>query len=723
MAVAGIKNIKDFSTDLLRRRDISFASGLNFSRRNGKKDGSFKIKDVQKQFQNNNWIFGESRTFFSNLLLASAPVYNSTQKEKCASVVKLSEKTFTIIYASTDTQIDYATFEFIKNLNFTNNLVDTSGAIISVETGVITSLTESAARIAEISAKYDEDSGRIFLAYTYGYGVGGGVVGSPSTMQSYSKCDIAIGVLDTDDFTVSSWNLQNLYDELVTSESYDTTLRTQATVITTYYDNPVTTFSGSRNTPLNTEIITGDFPTSPQTTIATTINTLYGTTISTQPETVYATTVNTPVTTSVGGTTAISTSTSRSTSISTTNPSWTTSVKTDTRTFFNTDRFTSFGVVGSKRQNTRLTKVETDRQTNYQTPVNTGGGTYNTGGNTSVTTSTSQNTTFFFGTTVSTNPNTGYLTTRNTTSQTPAVTYPQTIISTSTFTSNPTTISTIYNTSNNTIVSDFFTNTTINTTITDPVVNNAPPSQTYSPCEVVRIGVDRYVLSALGYIRVVEIDSDTTFNLGTTINNAIFSPGSATNLLKSAWDSTNSEYVEIVWSISQGTAKIVRYLVSGSTVTLGDSANLPANYMDDHIGNIINIGSRKYIWNDYNTLYEVTHNGTTFNVSSSPLNLGTIGTANYNTALAKDDNIDGYAIAYFSNESTTSYNKISSFSTKQTVSGGQESSGLDLFASDISDGALINYADILFMDTNIAVLIYEHSSSVYANLVQFKSYT
>ena len=156
---------------------------------------------------------------------------------------------------------------------------------------------------------------------------------------------------------------------------------------------------------------------------------------------------------------------------------------------------------------------------------------------------------------------------------------------------------------------------------------------------------------------------------------------------------------------------------------MGDSANLPANYMDDHIGNIINIGSRKYIWNDYNTLYEVTHNGTTFNVSSSPLNLGTIGTANYNTALAKDDNIDGYAIAYFSNESTTSYNKISSFSTKQTLSGGQESSGLDLFASDISDGALINYADILFMDTNIAVLIYEHSSSVYANLVQFKSYT
>ena len=240
---------------------------------------------------------------------------------------------------------------------------------------------------------------------------------------------------------------------------------------------------------------------------------------------------------------------------------------------------------------------------------------------------------------------------------------------------------------------------------------------------MVKIGVDRYVLSALGYIRVVEIASDTTFNLGTTINNAIFSPGSATNLLKSAWDSTNSEYVEIVWSISQGTAKIVRYLVSGSTVTLGDSANLPANYMDDHIGNIINIDSRKYIWNDYNTLYEVTHNGTTFNVSSSPLNLGTIGTANYNTALAKDDNIDGYAIAYFSNESTTSYNKISSFSTKQTLSGGQESSGLDLFASDISDGALINYADILFMDTNIAVLIYEHSSSVYANLVQFKSYT
>jgi len=723
LAVAGIKNIKDFSTNILRRRDISFASGLNFGRRNGKKDGSFKIKDVQKQFQNNNWIFGESRTFFSNLLLASAPVYNSTQKEKCASVVKLSEKTFTIIYASTDTQIDYATFEFIKNLNFTNNLVDTSGAIISVETGVITSLTESAARIAEISAKYDEDSGRIFLAYTYGYGVGGGVVGSPSTMQSYSKCDIAIGVLDTDDFTVSSWNLQNLYDELVTSESYDTTPRTQATVITTYYDNPVTTFSGSRNTPLNTEIITGDFPTSPQTTIATTINTLYGTTISTSPETFYATTVNTSVTTSVGGTTAISTSTSRSTSISTTNPSWTTFVKTFKKTFYKSDKFTSFGVVGSKRQNTRLTKVETDRQTSVQTAVTTGGGTYNTGANTSVTTSTSQNTTFFFGTTVSTNPNTGYLTTRDTTSQTPTVTYPQTIISTSTFTSNPTTISTIYNTSNNTIVSDFFTNTTINTTITDPVVNNAPPSQTYSPCEVVKIGVDKYVLSALGYIGVVEIASDTTFNLGTTINNAIFSPGSATNLLKSAWDSTNSEYVEIVWSISQGTAKIVRYLVSGSTVTLGDNANLPANYMDDHIGNIINIGSRKYIWNDYNTLYEVTHNGTTFNVSSSPLNLGTIGTANYNTALAKDDNIDGYAIAYFSDESTTSYNKISSFSTKQTVSGGQESSGLDLFASDISDGALINYADILFMDTNIAVLIYEHSSSVYANLAQFKSYT
>lgn len=723
MAVAGIKNIKDFSTDILRRRDVSFNSGLNFNRRNGKKDGFFKIKDVQKQFQNNNWIFGESRTFFSNLLLANSPVYNSTQKEKCASVVKLTEKTFTIIYASTDTQIDYATFEFIKNTNFTNNLVDTSGAIVSVESGTITSLTESAARIAEISAKYDEDSGRIFLAYTYGYGVGGGIVNSPSVMKSYSKCDIAIGVLDTQDFTVSSWHLQNLYDELATSQSYDTTPRIQATVITTYYDNPVTTFSGTRNTPLDTEIITGDFPTSPQTTIATTINTLYNTTISTSPETFYATSNNTSISTSVGGTTSITTSTSRSTSISTTAPSFATSRRTDRKTYPNTTRNTTYGVVGSKRKNIRETTIQTTKQTNYQTSPTTGGGTYNTGGTTSVSTSSSQNTTFFYNTSVSTSPSTGYITTRDTTSQTPIETYPQTTISTSTFTENPTIISTIYNTSNNTIVSDFFTNTTINTTIIDPAIVDAPPSQTYSPCEVVKIGVDKYILSAIGYIRVVEIASDTTFNLGTTINNAIFSPGSATNLLKSAWDSVNNEYVEIVWSISQGTAKIVRYSVSGSTVTLGDISNLAANYMSDHIGNIINIGSRKYVWNDYNLLYEVTHNGTTFNVSSTPLNLGTIGTANYNTVLAKDDNIDGYVIAYFSNESTPSYNRISSFSTKQTISGGQESSGLDLLATNISDGVSINYVDILFMDTNIAVLLYEHSSSVYANLVQFKSYT
>jgi len=444
LAVAGITNIKEFSTNILRRRDISFNSGLNFNRRNGKKDGSFKVKDVQNQFQNNSWIFGTARTFFSNLLLASPPVYNNTQKEKCAAVVKLSDKTFTIIYASTDTQIEYATFEFIRNLTFTNNLSDTSGAIISVESGVITSLTESAARIAEISASYDEETARIFLAYTYGYGIGGGVIGSPSTMESYTKCDIAIGVLDDQNFTVSSWYLQNLYDELATSQNYDTTPRTQATVITTFYDNPVTTFSGSRDTPVNTQIITGDFPTSPPTIIATTINTLYGTTISTQPTTFYATTVNTTITTSVGTTTLVPSNTFILTSALTSAPSWSTSIRTTRRTFRNTQRSTTFGVVGSKRFNVRFTAIQTAVQTTVQTPITTGGGSLNTTINTQVSTSISQNTTFFFGTTVTTNPNTGYLTIRDTISQTPVETYPQTTISTSTFTSNPTTISTIY---------------------------------------------------------------------------------------------------------------------------------------------------------------------------------------------------------------------------------------------------------------------------------------
>jgi hypothetical protein len=102
--------------------------------------------------------------------------------------------------------------------------------------------------------------------------------------------------------------------------------------------------------------------------------------------------------------------------------------------------------------------------------------------------------------------------------------------------------------------------------------------------------------------------------------------------------------------------------------------------------------------------------------------LGTIGTANYNTVLVKDNNIDGYVISYFSNETTNSYNRISSFSTNQTVSGGQESSGLDLLASNISDSTAISYVDVLFLDTNIALLLYEHSSSVYGNLVEFKSY-
>jgi hypothetical protein len=144
--------------------------------------------------------------------------------------------------------------------------------------------------------------------------------------------------------------------------------------------------------------------------------------------------------------------------------------------------------------------------------------------------------------------------------------------------------------------------------------------------------------------------------------------------------------------------------------------------MSSSIGNIQNISQRKYIWSDYEELYQITHDGSSFSVSASPLNLGTIGTDNYNTVLVKDNNIEATMLGYFSDETTASYNKVVNYLYENSISGGVESNSFSLLDPEFSNNTAINYIDMLPIEDNVFLLIFEYTSNVYAIVLQMRSY-
>ena len=223
-------------------------------------------------------------------------------------------------------------------------------------------------------------------------------------------------------------------------------------------------------------------------------------------------------------------------------------------------------------------------------------------------------------------------------------------------------------------------------------------------------------------MRVIDLTSDSTYTAGTQITSSIIPGNGSTEILKTAFDLNSSEYVELAWDIANSAGKISRYVISGNTVTAQDTTTLTSTQMSNSIGNVVNIGERKYIWNDYEEMYQVTHNGTSFSVSASPLNLGTIGTNNTNTSLVKDNNIEATMMGYYSEETTSSYNKIVNYLYDNTVTGGTESNSFSILGAEFSNNVAINYIDLLPFEDNVFLLVYEHNSIVYANVLQMKSY-
>jgi hypothetical protein len=130
----------------------------------------------------------------------------------------------------------------------------------------------------------------------------------------------------------------------------------------------------------------------------------------------------------------------------------------------------------------------------------------------------------------------------------------------------------------------------------------------------------------------------------------------------------------------------------------------------------------KYIWNDYDKVYQIAHNGVSFTISGTPLLLGTIGTNNFNTTLIRDNNTDGFIVGYFSNETTSSYNRIVNYLYNSAVAGGTESNSFSLLSSQFSNNAPINYVDTISFEENVFLAIYEHNSILYANILILKSY-
>ena len=648
MTIKGLVNIKNTSSAIERVSAGILNPDNTFTTRRNKKSGIWSMDDVYEQQKNKTWTILEKKSKIKNQIISTSPVYNSVTAEKCAATVKLTENVFCYVYASSDTAINYEVFSM--GIGF--SLIDEGGIITSNSLGSIVTLSESAARVSEISASFDSVSNRILACITYGYGTGGGISGGSQVMSTKSAAKIAIGKYNDSNKTISWTAVNNLYDITISSTPYNT--------------DPVptnTTINTPINSPINTPITT------PGTTPGTTpINTP----ISTPGTTPINTPINTPITTPAANTPAGTTlQTLRNTTINTTkNTSITTSPSRN-----------------NNRSTTRQTAATTTIGSTIQTPITT---TYSTAK----------------GTLQATLLPTSLATINSTLQATIRATIQATIKPTLQATLQPT-----------------LQATTIVTALPgDTVVVDAPPSQIFSVNELEYISENKFIISTHGRVRVIDLTSDSTYTAGTQITSSIIPGNGSTEILKTAFDLNSNEYVELAWDIANSAGKISRYVISGNTVTAQDTTTLTSTQMSNSIGNVVNIGERKYIWNDYEEMYQVTHNGTSFSVSASPLNLGTIGTNNTNTSLVKDNNIEATMMGYYSEETTSSYNKIVNYLYDNTVTGGTESNSFSILGAEFSNNVAINYIDLLPFEDNVFLLVYEHNSIVYANVLQMKSY-
>lgn len=653
MTYTGLLNVKDISSSIVKPKFGIFNPDSSYSKRRIDKSGIWGLKDVYEQQKNQSWLFSNKNIRIKNQILSSSPVYNSVSAEKCASNIKLSNDTFCLVYASSNTQVEYKIFTIGKGLSLADG-----GLISSRELGSIVTLSEPAARVSEISSSFDEVSGRILLSVTYGYGIGGGIAGGSQIMTSKSAVKIIIGKYNSTSKSISWTAVDNLYDLVISTSPYN--------------NDPVPTNTSPTtlvNTPVNTATSTS-YVTSSNTFYSTPTLTAYATTISTAYSTLISTVIGYD---------------SVSTKITTTGP-----VQALTGSIY-------YGYTRIRTYNgiypTFITTLIDDR---YYTTVPGDVGTFiNTQGAAILG--------FTPGfTSVSTSGFTYYATV----GLTPVATA----------------ISTIYSTTISTPISTSYVTSVVTLGPGDPIISNAPPSQIYSVCEIKNIGENKFIISTHGYLRVVTLTSDIAYSVGTEIASSIVPTGGSTELLKTAWDSVSDEYIELAWDIVNSQSKISRYSVSGTTITQEDTSIVSSTQVSNSIGNLINIGERKYIWNDYDKVYQITHNGTTFTISASPLSLGSIGTGNYNTALVKDSSIDGFIVGYFSNETTSSYNKIVNYKYENAISGGVEENNFELLGTNLSNNSAVNYVDIVPFEDNVFLLIYEYSSALYANVLVLRTY-
>ena len=648
MTIKGLVNIKNTSSAIERVSAGILNPDNTFTTRRNKKSGIWSMDDVYEQQKNKTWTILEKKSKIKNQIISTSPVYNSVTAEKCAATVKLTENVFCYVYASSDTAINYEVFSM--GIGF--SLIDEGGIITSNSLGSIVTLSESAARVSEISASFDSVSNRILACITYGYGTGGGISGGSQVMSTKSAAKIAIGKYNDSNKTISWTAVNNLYDITISSTPYNT--------------DPVptnTTINTPINSPINTPITT------PGTTPGTTpINTP----ISTPGTTPINTPINTPITTPAANTPA-----------------------------------------GTTLQTLRNTEIGTTKNTNIQTSPSRNN-------NRSTTRQTAATTTI--GSTIQTPITTTYSTPKGTLRATLLPTSLATINSTLQATIRATIQATIKPTLQATLQPTLQATTIVTALPGDTVVVDAPPSQIFSVNELEYISENKFIISTHGRVRVIDLTSDSTYTAGTQITSSIIPGNGSTEILKTAFDLNSNEYVELAWDIANSAGKISRYVISGNTVTAQDTTTLTSTQMSNSIGNVVNIGERKYIWNDYEEMYQVTHNGTSFSVSASPLNLGTIGTNNTNTSLVKDNNIEATMMGYYSEETTSSYNKIVNYLYDNTVTGGTESNSFSILGAEFSNNVAINYIDLLPFEDNVFLLVYEHNSIVYANVLQMKSY-
>ena len=691
----GLVNVKNSSTSLIKPKFGIFNPDLaSYSNRGRNKTGIWRTNDVYEQQENKFWPFGQSRVQVKNQILASSPVYNSVSAEKCASTVKLSSDVFCLVYASSNVNINYQIFSISKGFSLSDG-----GLIRSQQLGSITTLVEPGARVSEISSSFDEVSGRILLSITYGYGTGGDISGGSQIMTSRSVTKIVIGKYNSSLKTVSWSVVNNLYDLAVSTTPYNTNEVPANTSILTAINTPITTkittVGGTpANTLYSTPILT-PIPTIKTTPISTPgstqLTTFLSTQIVTSATTAVDTTIFTSIPTSVFPTTFITTNTT--TPITTAQPTQILTLSGTRFTVIFTERVTgSFPTFG---QTAILTTLFTSPPTLLPTSSTTQ---IPTSGNTPVTTLTP--------TSILTSISTGGFTPSATVGSTPVATFANTPILTNT----TTLLSTQITTSVGTLLPG------------DPIVQNAPPSQIYSVCEVKNIGTNKFIISTQGVLRVISLTSDTTYSTGTQLTSSIVPLAGTTELLKTAWDSISNEYIELGWDSVNSLSKISRYSVSGTTIAAQDTTTLTSTQIPNSIGNIINMGQRKYIWNDYDKVYQITHNGSSFSISASPLSLGVIGTNNFNTTLIRDNTTNGFMVGYFSNETTSSYNKIVNYLYDNAVTGGTESNSFSLLSSQFSNNTAINYLDMISFEDNVFLSVYEHGSVLYANVVTLKSY-